>query len=254
MPDLKEEKKEIELFLRKYREDLVPLLSFNESPDGRIHLENGFVIGVEHTRIFQPRPNDLTIVQQQESIKNKIVEKAFEKYKSSTSNCYLNVVMGFEDYYWIKVPHTIFKTSDIELVSDEIVLFIKDHIPIEGETNEYHSLRGDTVPNGLLSLKIYRPDDRDHRRWARHTGGVVPLVQANHIQDAIDPKNKKVVNYRQNCNELWLILVINNIKYERSIISEQNTLHHNYDSDFDKTFIFELDYDKHSYYELNRAI
>lgn len=252
MPDLKEEEKEIELFLRNYRDDLVPLLSFNESPDGRIQLENGDVIGIEHTRIFQPKPDEGTIVQQQESIRNDIVETAQKKYSDSNNKPHLNVVMGFEDYYWINVASKTFKKTDIDLISDDIVHFIKHNIPDEGETNEYHLFHGDRIPKGLLSLKIYRPDNGDYRTWRRHSGGVVPPVQANHIQDAINPKNKKEERYRKNCSELWLILVINNIKYERSIIYEQNILHHEYETDFDKTFIFEMDFGKHSTYELKR--
>lgn len=250
MSDFKEEEKEIELFLNKYREDLVPLLSFNESPDGRIHLQNDDVIGIEHTRIFQPKPDKNIIVQQQESIRNDIVETAYKKYNDLDDQPHLNVVMGFEDYYWINIPSKTFKKSDIDRISDEVIEFIKDRIPNDGETSDYHLFQGDKIPKGLLSLTIYRPEDEDYRRWRRHSGGVVPPVQSNHIQDAIDPKNKKVERYRENCNEIWLLLVINNIKYERSIIYEQSILEYKYETDFDKTFLFELDFDNHSVYEL----
>lgn len=254
MPDIKEEEREIELFLINYRDDLVPFLSFNESPDGRIHLDDSKVIGIEHTRIFQPKPDEKTIVQQQESIRNDIVETAYRKYQELTDLPHLNVVMGFEDYYWINMPSKTFKKTEIDSISDEIIQFINGNIPNEDESFDFHLFHGDTIPRGLLSLTIYRPGDGDHRKWRRHSGGVVPPVQANHIQDAINPKNRKVQRYRESCNELWLVLVINNIKYERSIIYEQNILHHEYETDFDKTFLFELDFDKHSVYELGQAV
>lgn len=251
MPDIKEEEKEITLFVESYNKDFISQIEFDESPDARIVLDKG-VIGIEHTRVFQPKSDESTIIQQQESIRNDIVELAQDKFINKLDHPHLNVVLGFEDYYWLNVPSKTFSKNDIDDISNEIVQFISKNLPDKGKTNEFSLFHGDSVPNGVLTIKIFRPDDGDHRKWRRHSGGVVPLVQSQHIQTDIDRKNSKVKSYYEKCDEIWLLLVVNNVKYERSIVFEKSVLDNEYLSSFDKFFLFEIDFGKNQYYELKK--
>lgn len=252
MSDIQEERREIKAFVNEYNEILLADLEFDDGPDALITREHS-TLGIEHTRIFQPKPNKDIIIQQQESIRNDIVRDSEKKFNESYDHPHLNVVLNFEDLYWVNVPSKTFSGNETDQKSKEISEFVNDNIPKAGQTIELQLIRGDKLPSGLLGIKIYRPKDGDHRQWSRHSGGIVPLVNSEHIQKAIDLKNPKVKRYKEKCDEIWLILVINNIKYERSIMYDGQLTKDHYKSNFDKTFLFVIDFGNTFVKELNKA-
>lgn len=77
-------------------------------------------------------------------------------------------------------------------------------------------------------------------KWSRPRGGVVPPVWHDYINQIIEQKNNKWAHYDSSCTEYWLLMIKNDNDYSMSIVIEQDVLDHEYQSNFDRLFIFDI--------------
>lgn len=250
MSNIKEEKKEIISFIKEYDSSFLKDVNLDsERPDVLVNRKG--IIGIEHTRIYQPERESGLKIQHQEAIKDKAVLIAKSKYEKLEKVPDLHVSISFEDHYWIDIPREELSGPNVEGISNTLVELVKKNIPEEGEVIQFYKYSGDVLPPEIMRITIVHPRKGGAHGWFRDTGGIIPLLDSNQIQEIIDSKNIKVDDYRRKCSEIWLLMVSNNMQYKRSVVIDNSIINKKYNADFDKVFIFELDFGSTDIYELN---
>ena len=236
-----EEKQEIVTFLTAL--DFAPLKNLNldsERPDAL--LTNGKVLGIEHTRVFQPETETGLKIQHQESIRDKVISDAWKSYIEESNMNNLHVSVSFEDHYWVNIPKEEFSGADIKTLSKSLLEVVMSNIPDKGKVFELYKYAGDDLPKGLMTVTIVHSEKGGAVGWFRNTGGIVPHISSEHIQDIINSKNGKVKEYKHKCDEAWLLIVANNRSYRRSVIIDENVLKSRYEIHLNRAFIMEIDF------------
>ncbi|MCP9292639.1 hypothetical protein [Gracilimonas sediminicola] len=248
-----EEKEDVTSFLETKSINSKSLIQ-DESPDFVIEYE-GLNLGIEHQRLFQPKDREDLVPQNQEALKDKVLLKAKSKYndKSETN------VLVFVDFEEVQTYNRIkFKLSnkDVEKLSDQISLLVhfnnrKSESKVLLNKKFFNSIKDEIkVDERIKAITIWNNDSYGRSSFERVRGGKIPISSPEFLQKKILKKDQKVTEYYQKCDLIWLLLVVKPLTFERSfdLLDSNKFLSKNYESNFDKVFLFTRD--TQSIYEL----
>lgn len=129
--------------------------------------------------------------------------------------------------------------NDSTLLANQIVNYIKDYIPREGQV--FYSEEDMLInPDKLKFFKIERIFKYDQIIFNYFDHIWSPNLTTFEIQNVIDKKEiKRERIYQKNCDVIWLLIVLYSGKASGNFIIPQEVLEHQYFSHFNKVFLFD---------------
>ncbi|MCP5062381.1 MAG: hypothetical protein GY936_07960, partial [Ignavibacteriae bacterium] len=111
-----------------------------------------------------------------------------------------------------------------------------------GEKYTYDFLYNDDYPVDHI---LYRTLEAIHikgvegskSRWVPENTQEIRTINELDIQDTINNKNRKIVNYKKRCDFIWLIIDVGNYSPSTLASLGRNILNHVYESKFNKTIL-----------------
>lgn len=94
------------------------------------------------------------------------------------------------------------------------------------------------MPEEFSIISITKTTSHSSCLWRVYQSGWPPNIDESTIQAAISKKNKKIGKYRVNANEVWLLLIMDQIYLSGSFHVTDIAVSHIYDSVFNKTILF----------------
>ncbi len=196
----------------------------SESPDFITKL-NGKRLGIEIVSLLNSR------MESKEQLEFKICNEAEKKY----NECKLppvSVILAFPDKFDLK-------NSEFKKLIKALIDCTKKHCYKE---YTYDFLYNDDYPVDHI---LYRTLEAIHikgvegskSRWAPQNIQEIPSINELNIQDTINNKNQKIVNYKKRCDFIWLIIDVGNYSPFTFASLEENTLNHVYKSRFNKIIL-----------------
>jgi len=96
------------------------------------------------------------------------------------------------------------------------------------------------LPHCMISLYIYENGNAKKTEIAASRAVWVKDVKKDEIQNIIHKKEKIISNYCRNCDENWLLIVIEGIDPSSIIYISKDTTDNLYDFTFDKVLLFNV--------------
>lgn len=253
MDNIKEERKEIRSFIKKFDRSLLDSLFYADKPDAMLIIDEK-KIGLEHTRIYQPKLDKRNNVQHQEVLLDDIVTNSKHNFNKKYNLPDIDVLLIFETNYWINVHQERFSNKEVERLSEDISMFVYENLPSKGDTFECEIPDFDKLPKGVTSITIHHSISENVAEWRRAKGGFIPFIHKNYIQEMLNNKNEKLRDYQNSFEEYWLLLVGTNFKYERNTKIYEEDLEKTYQTAFDRVFLFFINVSGNIIHELKKSI
>jgi hypothetical protein len=160
-------------------------------------------LGIELTDFYLPPSRGQPFHQEQQSLKNQIVERA-ERLHAEAGGPALYVSVNFH-------PSSTLRKQDIQpyaqALTDSVLRFSIQHSLQEPVQIPWgHRPR---FTSGILLQKSVNGRDKD---WCADAGGMVASILPEHVSACIKAKTKKyndgkAPHPRSRCDELWLVIV-----------------------------------------------
>lgn len=200
-----------------------------EKPDFIVHTPHK-KLGIEHTEIFQPGIPNGESLQAQDSLAQRVVDKANKLYLQNHSQP-----------LWVQIlfnPRVKIIKQDVHRIA-EMVFQLIEVAPIE--SGGYIMLKRDRgnseyFPQEIAMIHMH-PNKRDNM-WRCSSIGIIPEITQEQLQEKIDKKEQKLDSYTQNCSEIWLLIVADDLRVPSSVDLTQSALTYQYKTRFDRAFFF----------------
>ena len=96
----------------------------------------------------------------------------------------------------------------------------------------------DYFPNEIVMLHIYAHPNGKENKWRSSSGGWIPEISPEYLQEIIDLKEQKLDNYKSNLSEIWLLIVADDLRIPSSVdLSVLASVNH-YTTRFNRVFFF----------------
>ena len=235
-----------ELFGLDY-EDIIP----DESPDF-ILKRNEKKLGIEVTEIYQPSPEDGIYLSEQESLKNDVIQNSREELDKLDLPP-MDIYVSFNDEFRINFDTTVFalKKPDRYDFPKIIVDLVQENIPDPGYEIEIYGVDCERLPIKINSITIRREEYHKKVHISTAKGGILPPLDFDTLQETITSHDDNVEEYREKCEDCWLLIASNAIHFEKSFDLErsQKALEACYEFNFDRVYLLEEGFGK--FYQIN---
>ncbi len=204
----------------------------HERPDFLVRHEKN-TLGIEVTRLFKKQPKIGQILQANESERRTIVAMALQRFKRSCV-IHLDVEVFFSESDIIPK----FKRQKLSEQIAEIVLL---NLPAP---NNWTIVNYDTskldLPHEISTIHIARFDVLKGDFWNVPAVGWVQEEFISELQDCINAKSLLISNYLANCDHCWLLILADASGESAFFESSRATADHEYQSDFERTYLYEI--------------
>jgi hypothetical protein len=230
------ERKHLELFLDLHVGSSPTDVAFDDNPDLLMSI-SGKPIGVEHTQYFigYRGPSGLA-PKAQETLQSKIVWKAWQEYKE-THKQPLWVLVVFEQA-------TNYYGNDVDTTAQSLAAHIAQLVSASLTIDTWYKFKswrarrsGLSWPRCITEIHIQVLSDASYEMWGPSQSYVVPHLTTGELQSVIDTKNERVANYRRKCEEVWLVIVIDDGSQSSHFDVDDTLLNHEFVTNFDKLFL-----------------
>lgn len=122
-------------------------------------------------------------------------------------------------------------------IAKELIAVVERYLPNPGESFwSQDDIQG--LPYGIVDLHIHRYSEMEYSTWRFNDVAWTPHLSSGIVQNAITKKEFLRDTYLQNCNKIWLLLVMYPRRPSGSFIVPENFHHKKFQFDFDKVFLF----------------
>ncbi len=187
---------------------------------------NNSSIGVEITQLFKSNQNNNFAPREIEAFRELIVQLAKDIYIHKY-DIPLDVGVLFSER---KLTNS--DTSARKLVN------IVEKIASGNEPLRIVSADEIDMPTEFSLIKVIKTTSHSSCSWSVSQSGWLSNLDESTIQTAISKKNMKICHYRKRTNEIWLLLVIDQIYLSSSFAVPNTVISYIYDSVFNKTILF----------------
>jgi hypothetical protein len=215
--------------IRRFKESFANfpegILCFDDNPDVLVKTPEGYY-GIEHTRLYHGT------LKEQESIEQRIVERAKERYESlGTPPLYATVLFDSKVRLGVR---------DIDAIAANLKGMVHEYIPAVGEhfTLEGWRFISRGYSPSVSAIFIDRPSESCEMFWAVGRGGAVPNLAPEQIRERIQDKEAKLVKYRDKCSKVWLLIVEDGFTPSSHFVISDEVMNQVYESSFDQIFLF----------------
>jgi len=235
MKKSQEEKLILKYFSSEYADFPKGKLVKTESPDFILKLNPKRSIGIELTRLYQPKSNNQEFKPKQvESLEKKIVGKAQKTYESNNKyKLYLTVFFS-STFKISKSQTTPFENEITQLVHK------KTHDNDFGSFFRLNIEKSELPKHIDLIQIIYHPEVKISF-WNSGGGYLIPELSKEYLENTINSKEEKLRLYqKRKIDKFWLIITINFFNRSTSFNINNKIDNWTFDSKFHKVFLFEL--------------
>ncbi|MBU6470585.1 MAG: hypothetical protein KGQ68_07865 [Gammaproteobacteria bacterium] len=186
----------------------------------------GHVVGIELTQLYKIGQNYNFQPREIEAFREKIVSLAKDIY-SSKNAAPLDVGVLFSEI----------ALADAEVTARKLVAVIEE---LASGDEAWRVVTHDEIgmPEEFSIIRIIKRPLHVNYLWSVSYSGWLPDLDKSVIQTAISKKNEKIAQYRKYADELWLLLVMDQIYLSSSFQIPDSIIAHTYDSAFNKTILF----------------
>jgi hypothetical protein len=106
--------------------------------------------------------------------------------------------------------HQVFRSRRIQELAADLADLVQKHLPQPGHEAAIRHRRHSawrSLPQEVTSLSIDRRMNFSKNLWTSVRGAFVPTLTPPDLQQIIQTKEAKVPSYRQQCPEVWLLIV-----------------------------------------------
>jgi hypothetical protein len=201
-----------------------------DKPDFLIHNKDR-IIGIEHTRIYQPGLPNGASLQAQDSEAQKIVKKASDIYIQNQNKPLFVQIMFHKGRPINKRRVNQFAEIIYRLIVKEPIL--PGQIIILHRTHENSKY----FPSEIARILIYSHPNGKENMWCISSGGSIPEITVNQVNKKISDKEQEIDIYKGRCSDIWLLIVAENIRIPTTLDISRDAATHSYHTKFDRIFL-----------------
>lgn len=205
---MKEEAKKAreQAYLQRFRENFVDFpdgeVGPSEHPDFLIKARPQ-CIGIEITEYHVPEPGEDrgSPTRAKEGTEDKVLRRASEQHQSRGLPPLVVHVLWH--------PHQVLNRRRKQELAADLANLVRGHLPETGHsvTIRHPHLASRSFPREVASLTVVRRKSISKNSWTSVRGAFVPTLTPLELQQLIRKKEAKVPSYRQQCREVWLLIV-----------------------------------------------
>lgn len=201
----------------------------SEEPDFLLALASK-TIGVELTELYHELPADRVPMQAQEALRFRIAKAAQRRYAAKGLPS-LHVSVHLNPQY---VPNK----RDVERLSIEISDLVEKNVPDPGQsfTEEYDWENREYFPEEVIQLSAWTVPGIGESFFSSPSASFVPTLEERDIERVLISKESKVQRYRENCDELWLLVSFDQGQLSTFFEHDEEVFQRTYVSSFDRVF------------------
>lgn len=223
-------------YLERFRENFADFpeveVVFSERPDFLMKAGSA-QIGIEVTEYHVQEPDEGwgSPMRAQEGTEDKVLRMASEKRQSKG----LPPVMVHVLWH----SHQAFSRRRTQELAADLANLVQEHLPEPGHSvtiRRPHHPAGRSLPQEVASLTIVRRKSISKDSWTPVRGVFVPSLTPSDLQQIMQSKEAKVPSYRQQCPEVWLLIVARG--FEPSTFGDlgSEVEAHEFETAFDRVF------------------
>jgi hypothetical protein len=230
-------KRQEEAYLRRFRENFAgfPQGSIlpNEHPDFLVETIRGRV-GIELTEyhVREPSEGRGSPARAREGTEDEVLRRAAEQYRSKD----LPPVVVNVSWH----PHQALDRRRISELAADLADLVREYLP---EPNQSVTIRrrrhpaGRSLPEEVASLYILRWRSISKSSWTPVRGAFVPTIVPPDLQEILRKKEVKMPSYRQQCPEVWLLVIARGLEPSTFGDVGPEVEGHQFESGFDRVFL-----------------
>jgi hypothetical protein len=203
----------------------------SESPDFLIKAQPRW-IGIELTEYHVQDPDEGhgSRMRAQEKTEDRVLLTASEQHQSKG--------LPPVAVYVLWNPHRAFSRRRIQELATVLADLVQEYLPVLGHEVAIHRRHPErrSLPEEVGSLTVDRRINFSKNSWTSVRAGFVPTLTPPELQKIMQDKEAKVPSYRQECQEVWLLIVAHG--FEPSTFGELGPQQedHEFESSFDRVF------------------
>ena len=194
-------------YLQRFRQDFADFpegeLVPSEHPDFLVitHQER---VGIELTEyhVQEPGEGHGSRMRAQERTEDKVLQMASEQHQlKGLPPVAVHVLWN---------PHRALGRRRIQEIATVLADLVQEHLPElghEAAIRHHHHPAWRSLPQEVGSLTVDRRINFSKNSWTSVRGGFVPTLTPLELQKIVRDKEAKVPSYRQQCREVWLLIV-----------------------------------------------
>lgn len=202
-----------------------------ENPDFIVKRSTGR-LGIEVTQLFRDVPDGKRPMQEQESLRQRVLNAAHAMYDGQAGPA-----------IWVSVH---FSTS-VNLtkqrapqLGEQIARLVLSSLPAPDDSTalEEQGNEQEKFPEEVSLISIRRRSFLTKSSWSDPVAEFVPECQPNAVQSVIDDKNGRYSDYQKEADEVWLLIVADGGNHSSWMDLSESVNMHRFDCKFDRAFLF----------------
>jgi len=136
-------------------------------------------------------------------------------------------------------PHQALGRRRIQELAAALADLAQTHLPETGHSVTIRRCRHPawrSLPQEVASLSVDRRIDFSKNSWTSVRGAFVPTLTPPQLQKLIRNKEAKVSSYRQQCQEVWLLIVARGLEPSTHVDLGPEVEGYQFESGFDRVF------------------
>jgi hypothetical protein len=223
-------------YLERFRENFADfpegeVVSF-EHPDFLVKAKPRW-IGIELTEyhVQEPDKGRGSPMRALEGTEDKVLRTASEQYQSKGLSPVVVSVLWH--------PHQALDRRRIPELAADVANLVQEHLPETGHSvtirGRLHAARR-SLPQEVASLTVVCLKSISKNSWTSVRGAFVPTLTPPELQQIMWNKEAKVPSYRQQCREVWLLIVARGFEPSTHVDIGSEVESYRYESGFDRVF------------------
>jgi hypothetical protein len=190
-------------------------------------------IGIELTEYHVQEPDEGwgSPMRALEGTEDKVLRTASEQYQSKgLPPVVVNVLWH---------PHQALDRRRISKLATDLANLVQEHLPETGHSVTIHRRRHPewrSLPQEVASLTVVRRKSISRNSWKSARGAFVPTLTPPELQQIMWNKEAKVLSYRQQCREVWLLIVARGFEPSTHVDFGSEVEVHEFETTFDRVF------------------
>jgi hypothetical protein len=223
-------------YLERFRENFADfpegeVVSF-EHPDFLIETQSRR-IGIELTEYHVREPDEGwgSPMRAREGTEDKVLRTASAQYQSK------GLPTVAVHVHWNS--HQVFSSRRVQGLAADLADLVQEHLPEPGHETAIrhrHHPAWRSLPQEMTSLSIDRRINFSRNSWTSVRGASVPTLTPPELQQIMRTKEAKVLSYRQQCREVWLLIVARGFEPSTHVDIGSEVESYRYESGFDRVF------------------
>lgn len=225
------ERRYLQAFATALRNFPAGALFKSENPDFLLHVADG-VLGIELTRIFRPAPAGTSPAREQESLRERVVAMARDRFaEAAMPPAYVS--LHFNEL----VP---LRKRDVPHLAKMLVELASRLMPAPGGSREeeFTWWNRSYFPESMAFMRVSRLRHVQRPVWIAPSAGYVSQLSVDDVRVKIAEKDLRIPDYLSQCKRVWLVLCVGGEGLSSYAECAEDALLARYETDFERVFIY----------------